>query len=46
MSINEFGLWEREVTTDLPEHFDASLYYIGRIHTPWKTAQGLPEKRP
>ena len=43
MSINEFGLWEREVTTDLPEHFDASLYYIGRIHTPWKQRKDCPK---
>ena len=28
------------------EQFDAGLYFIGRIRTPWKRAQGLPEERP
>jgi len=40
---NAFGLWEGEVATDLPKDFDASLYYIGRIHTPWKQRQDCPK---
>jgi tRNA-Thr(GGU) m(6)t(6)A37 methyltransferase TsaA len=40
---NAFGVWEDEVTTPLPEHFDASLYYIGRIRTPWKERKDCPK---
>jgi len=40
---NAFGVWEGEVTTPLPERFDASLYYIGRIHTPWKERKDCPK---
>jgi tRNA-Thr(GGU) m(6)t(6)A37 methyltransferase TsaA len=38
-----FGIREGEVATDLPGSFDASLYYIGRIHTPWKERQDCPK---
>jgi tRNA-Thr(GGU) m(6)t(6)A37 methyltransferase TsaA len=40
---NAFGLWEGEVTAELPKDFDASLYYIGRIHTPWKQRKDCPK---
>jgi tRNA-Thr(GGU) m(6)t(6)A37 methyltransferase TsaA len=30
------GLREGEIAVELPASFDASLYYIGRIRTPWK----------
>ena len=40
---NAFGLWEGEVATDLPGDFDASLYYVGRIHTPWKQRKDCPK---
>jgi tRNA-Thr(GGU) m(6)t(6)A37 methyltransferase TsaA len=40
---NAFGLWEGEVATDLPTTFDASLYYIGRIQTPWKQRKDCPK---
>jgi tRNA-Thr(GGU) m(6)t(6)A37 methyltransferase TsaA len=40
---NAFGIWEGEVTTELPDAFDASLYYIGRIHTPWKQRKDCPK---
>ncbi len=40
---NAFGLWEGEVATDLPATFDASLYYIGRIQTPWKQRKDCPK---
>jgi tRNA-Thr(GGU) m(6)t(6)A37 methyltransferase TsaA len=40
---NAFGLWEGEVATDLPQDFDASLYYIGRIRTPWKQRKDCPK---
>jgi len=37
------GIRDGEVATDLPEHFDASLYYIGRIHTPWQHRKDCPK---
>ena len=37
------GVRDGEVATDLPEHFDASLYYIGRIHTPWQHRKDCPK---
>jgi tRNA-Thr(GGU) m(6)t(6)A37 methyltransferase TsaA len=40
---NAFGVWEGEVTTDLPPATDASLYYVGRIHTPWKERKDCPK---
>jgi tRNA-Thr(GGU) m(6)t(6)A37 methyltransferase TsaA len=40
---NAFGLWEGEVTAELPKDFNASLYYIGRIHTPWKQRKDCPK---
>jgi tRNA-Thr(GGU) m(6)t(6)A37 methyltransferase TsaA len=38
-----FSLREGEVATDLPAGFDASLYYIGRIRTPWTRRQDCPK---
>lgn len=32
-----------EVAVELPARFDASLYYIGRIHTPWKRLEDCPK---
>ena len=40
---NAFGIWPGEVTTALPDQFDASLYYIGRIRTPWKERKDCPK---
>lgn len=36
-------LREGEVAVELPAAFDASLYYIGRIHTPWKRREDCPK---
>jgi len=36
-------LREGEVAVELPARFDASLYYIGRIHTPWKRREDCPK---
>ena len=36
-------LREGEVAVQLPAGFDASLYYIGRIHTPWKRREDCPK---
>jgi tRNA-Thr(GGU) m(6)t(6)A37 methyltransferase TsaA len=32
-----------EVKTALPERFDASLYFIGRIRTPWTRREDCPK---
>ena len=40
---NAFGIWPGEGTTELPEKFDASLYFIGRIRTPWKERKDCPK---
>jgi tRNA-Thr(GGU) m(6)t(6)A37 methyltransferase TsaA len=31
-----------ETAVDLPDHFDTGLYFIGTIHTPWKTRAECP----
>jgi tRNA-Thr(GGU) m(6)t(6)A37 methyltransferase TsaA len=40
---NAYGLREGEIAVALPAHFDASLYFIGRIHTPWRRRQDCPK---
>ena len=42
-AANPFGLREGEVIVDLPDHFDASLYFIGRIRTPWQSRDQCPK---
>jgi len=37
------GLREGEIAVELPERFDASLYYIGRIRTPWRRREDCPK---
>jgi tRNA-Thr(GGU) m(6)t(6)A37 methyltransferase TsaA len=36
------GMREGEIAVALPERFDASLYYIGRIRTPWQRREQCP----
>jgi tRNA-Thr(GGU) m(6)t(6)A37 methyltransferase TsaA len=36
-------LREGEVAVPLPARFDASLYFIGRIHTPWRRREECPK---
>jgi tRNA-Thr(GGU) m(6)t(6)A37 methyltransferase TsaA len=36
-------LREGEIAVDLPAQFDASLFYIGRIRTPWKRREDCPK---
>jgi tRNA-Thr(GGU) m(6)t(6)A37 methyltransferase TsaA len=36
------GVREGEVAAPLPDRFDAQLYFIGRIHTPWTRRQDCP----
>ena len=43
MAAKDFGVWEGEVTVDLPGQTDAGLYFIGRIHTPWKERKDCPK---
>ena len=32
-----------EIAVPLPEHFDAQLYFIGRIRTPWTRREDCPK---
>jgi tRNA-Thr(GGU) m(6)t(6)A37 methyltransferase TsaA len=43
MDDNSFGIREGETAVALPEHFDASLYFIGRIRTPWTRREQCPK---
>jgi tRNA-Thr(GGU) m(6)t(6)A37 methyltransferase TsaA len=40
---NAFGIWEGETAVALPQDYDAALYFIGRIHTPWKERKDCPK---
>jgi tRNA-Thr(GGU) m(6)t(6)A37 methyltransferase TsaA len=37
------ALRDGEVAVELPAGFDASLYYIGRVRTPWKRRRDCPK---
>jgi tRNA-Thr(GGU) m(6)t(6)A37 methyltransferase TsaA len=43
IDTNAFGIRPGEVATELPETSDASLYFIGRIRTPWKERKDCPK---
>ena len=43
MASKDFGVWEGEVTTDLPAQPDAGVYFIGRIRTPWQERKDCPK---
>ncbi len=43
MADNEFGIREGEVAIALPDHYDASVYFIGRIRTPWTRRDDCPK---
>jgi tRNA-Thr(GGU) m(6)t(6)A37 methyltransferase TsaA len=34
---------EGEITAELPKSYDASLYFIGRLRTPWTTRETCPK---
>src|SRR5262245_12421242 len=38
-----FGIRPGEVAVELPAQFDASLYFIGRIRTPWTQREECPK---
>lgn len=42
-SRDEFAARAGEVEIALPERFDAGLYFIGTIRTPWKTREECPK---
>ncbi|MEJ2377998.1 MAG: tRNA (N6-threonylcarbamoyladenosine(37)-N6)-methyltransferase TrmO [Pseudolabrys sp.] len=39
----DFGARPGEKSVALPEKTDAGVYFIGRIHTPWKTRDDCPK---
>src|SRR5262249_61972664 len=43
MTDDAFGIRPGEVKTDLPETFDAGVYFIGRIRTPWRRREDCPK---
>ena len=40
---NDDDLREGEIAVELPERFDASLYFIGCIRTPWQSRDDCPK---
>lgn len=38
-----YGVRPGEIPVELPADFDAGLYFIGRIRTPWTTRQDCPK---
>jgi hypothetical protein len=43
MRNHGFDIREGEIAVELPEHFDAFLYFIGRIRTPWVDRETCPK---
>jgi tRNA-Thr(GGU) m(6)t(6)A37 methyltransferase TsaA len=43
MSDNAFGIREGEIAVELPKAFDAALYFIGQIRTPWTDREHCPK---
>ena len=43
MTSQDFGIRDGEVAVELPAKFDAGLYFIGRIRTPWKERKDCPK---
>jgi tRNA-Thr(GGU) m(6)t(6)A37 methyltransferase TsaA len=43
MADDPYGIRDGEVAIDLPATFDAGLYFIGRIRTPWPTRDDCPK---
>jgi tRNA-Thr(GGU) m(6)t(6)A37 methyltransferase TsaA len=42
-ATSALDLRDGEIAAELPERFDASLYYIGRIRTPWQRREDCPK---
>src|SRR5438552_11082148 len=43
MTDEAFGIRDGEIAIDLPDKFDASVYFIGRIRTPWTRREDCPK---
>ena len=43
MDDKAFGIREGEIAVELPKDYDASLYFIGRIRTPWSRREDCPK---
>jgi tRNA-Thr(GGU) m(6)t(6)A37 methyltransferase TsaA len=43
MAQDAYGIREGEIAVDLPASFDAGLYFIGRIRTPWTHRDDCPK---
>ena len=43
MSDDPFDVRDGEITVKLPEKFDAGLYFIGRVRTPWTSREECPK---
>jgi tRNA-Thr(GGU) m(6)t(6)A37 methyltransferase TsaA len=43
MNEKAFDVREGETTVELPRQYDASLYFIGRIRTPWTSRENCPK---
>jgi tRNA-Thr(GGU) m(6)t(6)A37 methyltransferase TsaA len=44
MSVRDVDLRPGEVAVTAPPAFDAGLYFIGRIATPWRTSSDCPRR--
>ena len=42
-TARDFGVRPGEQAVDLPDAPDAGVYFIGRIHTPWKERRDCPK---
>ncbi|MBV9632920.1 MAG: tRNA (N6-threonylcarbamoyladenosine(37)-N6)-methyltransferase TrmO [Xanthobacteraceae bacterium] len=43
MSTDPYGLRPGEAAIELPEDFDAGVYFVGRIRTPWQRREECPK---
>jgi tRNA-Thr(GGU) m(6)t(6)A37 methyltransferase TsaA len=43
MASKDFGIRDGEKAVELPAKTDAGVYFIGRIHTPWKERKDCPK---
>jgi len=43
MADDPFGIRDGEVAVDLPATFDAGVYFIGRLRTPWTKREDCPK---
>jgi tRNA (adenine37-N6)-methyltransferase len=41
---SDYDIRPGEVAVEIPEKFDGGLYFIGQIHTPWKTRAECPKR--